>query len=94
MSESQHVHRVLHVHTRYRQARGEDEAVEGERRLLEHAGVDVRQVVFDNADLRESQSLASDLRLAASASRFRGETHLAALLETYGSVVQTIHSRR
>jgi glycosyltransferase involved in cell wall biosynthesis len=35
--------------------------------LLEGAGVAVHQVIFDNADLRESRSLAGDLRLAASA---------------------------
>jgi hypothetical protein len=41
--------------------------VEAERRLLEAAGVGVGQVIFDNADLRESRSLAGDLGLAASA---------------------------
>ena len=50
-----HVDRVLQVHTRYRQAGGEDEVVEAEKRLLENAGIDVRQVIFDNADLREGQ---------------------------------------
>jgi glycosyltransferase involved in cell wall biosynthesis len=61
------VQRVLQIHTRYRQPGGEDLVVEAERRLLEEAGVEVRQVIFDNADLRESESLAGDLRLAASA---------------------------
>lgn len=41
--------------------------VEAERRLLEEAGVKVSQVIFENADLRESRSFASDLLLAASA---------------------------
>jgi len=42
------VQRVLQVHTRYRQAGGEDEVVAAERRLLEEAGVSVSQVLFDN----------------------------------------------
>lgn len=67
MTNEAPVRRVLQVHTRYRNAGGEDQVVEAERRLLEGAGVDVRQVLFDNADLRESQSLAGDLRLASSA---------------------------
>jgi glycosyltransferase involved in cell wall biosynthesis len=61
------VRRVLQVHTRYRNAGGEDQVVEAERRLLEGAGVDVRQVLFDNADLRESRSVVGDVRLASSA---------------------------
>jgi glycosyltransferase involved in cell wall biosynthesis len=67
VSEGHSVQRVLQVHTRYRQAGGEDEVVEAERRLLDEAGVQVSQVIFENADLRESRSLAGDLRLAASA---------------------------
>lgn len=67
MSGQEGVRRILQVHTRYRQAGGEDRAVEAERVLLEEAGLDVRQVIFDNADLRESRSLGADLRLAASA---------------------------
>lgn len=59
--------RVLQVHTRYRQAGGEDQVVEAEKRLLESAGITVRQVIFDNAELRESASRAGDLRLAGSA---------------------------
>jgi glycosyltransferase involved in cell wall biosynthesis len=61
------VHSVLQVHTRYRQAGGEDQVVEAEKQLLETAGIDVRQVIFDNADLRESRSLVGDLKLASSA---------------------------
>jgi glycosyltransferase involved in cell wall biosynthesis len=34
---------------------------------MEEAGVEVKQVIFDNADLRESRSLAGDLRLATAA---------------------------
>jgi glycosyltransferase involved in cell wall biosynthesis len=59
--------RILQVHTRYRHAGGEDRAVEVERVLLEGAGLDVRQVIFDNAELGESRSLIGDLRLAANA---------------------------
>ena len=67
MTDEQSIHRVLQVHTRYRQTGGEDEAVEAEKRLLEDAGVEVTQVIFNNADLRESVSLVADLGLAASA---------------------------
>ena len=67
MSEDRSIHRVLQVHTRYREAGGEDRVVESEKRLLEEAGVEVSQVIFDNADLRESRSMGSDLQLAASA---------------------------
>jgi hypothetical protein len=42
------VQRVLQVHTRYRQAGGEDEVVASEKRLLEEAGLSVAQVLFDN----------------------------------------------
>ena len=61
------IQRVLQVHTRYRQAGGEDEVVDAERRLLEASGISVAQLIFDNAELREARSLAGDLRLAASA---------------------------
>jgi glycosyltransferase involved in cell wall biosynthesis len=48
MSRPQPVRRVLQVHTRYRQAGGEDEVVAAEKRLLEEAGLSVGQVLFDN----------------------------------------------
>ena len=67
MNGASPVRRVLQVHTRYRQAGGEDNVVEAEKRLLADAGIDVQQVIFDNADLRESRSLHGDLSLAASA---------------------------
>ena len=67
MSGQEGVRRVLQVHTRYRQAGGEDRAVEAERVLLEGAGLQVRQVIFDNEELQESRSLINDLRLASSA---------------------------
>ena len=67
MTDGPAVQRVLQVHTRYRQPGGEDLVVDAEQQLLELAGIDVRQVIFDNAHLRESESLAGDVRLAASA---------------------------
>ena len=67
MTGRSRVHRVLQVHTRYRQAGGEDEVVTGEKQLLERAGIEVHQVTFDNADLHEGVSLLGDLRLAGSA---------------------------
>jgi glycosyltransferase involved in cell wall biosynthesis len=48
MTGPETVQRVLQVHTRYRQAGGEDEVVAAERRLLEEAGLSVAQVLFDN----------------------------------------------
>ena len=67
MTNEQDLDRVLQVHTRYRLAGGEDEAVEAEKRLLEDGGVEVTQVIFDNADIRESVSPLSDFGLAATA---------------------------
>jgi glycosyltransferase involved in cell wall biosynthesis len=61
------IRRVLQVHTRYRQAGGEEQAVEAERDLLERAGLDIRQIIFDNTGLQESRSAIGDLRLAAEA---------------------------
>lgn len=60
------VRRILQVHTRYRQAGGEDAVVEAERRLLSGAGVEVSQVLFDNAELEDGRSIIGDLRLARS----------------------------
>lgn len=88
-----HVGRVLQVHTRYRQAGGEDEVVEAEKRLLENAGIDVRQVIFDNADLRESESLAGDLRLAASAVWSRSaKRRVESALDAHGSQLMHVHN--
>ena len=67
MNDGRAIQRVLQVHTRYRQAGGEDLVVEAEKQLLEEAGIAVRQVIFDNADLQESKSLVGDLGLAMSA---------------------------
>jgi glycosyltransferase involved in cell wall biosynthesis len=60
------IERVLQVHTRYREPGGEDRVVDAERDLLAAAGISVRQVIFDNADLREGRGRLDDLRLAAS----------------------------
>lgn len=67
MNEDARVARILQVHTRYRQPGGEDEVVEAEKALLESAGIQVRQVIFDNSKLREAESVVGDIRLAASA---------------------------
>lgn len=89
MSRPRRVDRVLQVHTRYRQAGGEDEVVAAEKRLLEDAGLAVHQVVFDNADLRESESMAGDIRLALSAiwSRAAAKRVSAALIESDAQVM-------
>jgi len=84
---------VLQVHTRYRQAGGEDQVVEAERQLLQAAGIAVHQVIFDNADLRESRSLASDLKLAASAIWSLGaERQVRAAIETHRPDVMHVHN--
>ena len=67
MTEHRLVNRILQVHTRYRQAGGEEQVVEAEKRLLENAGATVSQVIFDNAHLRESRSVLGDVRLGLSA---------------------------
>ena len=61
------VRRVLQVHARYRQTGGEERVVEDERRLLEASGIEVDQVLFDNANLREASGAVGDVRMAASA---------------------------
>jgi glycosyltransferase involved in cell wall biosynthesis len=89
VSRREDIQRVLQVHTRYRQAGGEDQAVEAERVLLTAAGFRVRQVIFDNAALEESRSLIQDVRLAASAvwSRSGGDRVAAAIREHRPQVV-------
>lgn len=67
MTQDSPIQRVLQIHTRYRQAGGEEQVVEAEKRLMEKAGIEVTQVIFDNAELRESRSPASDVQLAVSA---------------------------
>jgi glycosyltransferase involved in cell wall biosynthesis len=85
--------RVLQVHTHYRLAAGEDRVVEAERQLLQDAGVDVVQVMFDNADLRESQSLGGDLRIAASAIWSRAaERRVKAAIAAHRPQVMHVHN--
>jgi glycosyltransferase involved in cell wall biosynthesis len=87
------VRAVLQVHTRYRQAGGEDRVVDAEKRLLEAAGVSVQQVIFDNADLRESRSAVGDLRLAASAIWSRGaERRVHAAIAAHRPDVVHVHN--
>ena len=87
------MHGVLQVHTRYRQAGGEDQVVEAERRLLEAAGISVHQVLFDNADLRESMSPVGDLRLAASTIWSRAaERRVGAAIATHQPDVMHVHN--
>ena len=66
MSSSRPVRRVLQVHTRYREAGGEDRVLQDELHLLRSAGIDVEQLIFDNAAIDESTALGS-ARAAASA---------------------------
>ena len=87
------MHGVLQVHTRYRQAGGEDQVVEAERRLLVAAGISVHQVLFDNADLRESMSPVGDLRLAASTIWSRAaERRVGAAIATHQPDVMHVHN--
>jgi glycosyltransferase involved in cell wall biosynthesis len=84
---------VLQIHTRYRQAGGEDQVVEAERRLLEGAGIRVHQVIFDNADLLESRSPTGDLKLAASAIWSRAAKHrVRAAIEANRPDVMHVHN--
>jgi glycosyltransferase involved in cell wall biosynthesis len=93
LNQNRPIARVLQVHTRYRQPGGEDEVVASEKRLLEDAGIDVRQVIFDNADLRESQSLIGDLHLAASAIWSRSaKRRVQRALDAHGSQVMHVHN--
>jgi glycosyltransferase involved in cell wall biosynthesis len=87
------IHSVLQVHTHYRQAGGEDQVVEAEKQLLETAGIAVHQVMFDNADLRESKSPADNIKLAASAiwSR-RAERRVGAAIEAHRPDVMHVHN--
>ena len=67
--------------------------VAAEKRLLEESGVEVEQVIFDNADMRESESLAGDLRLAASAIWSRSaERRVRAALKAHRPQVMHVHN--
>lgn len=81
------------MHTRYRYPGGEDQVVAAEKRLLEAAGIDVRQVLFDNAELVESRSLLDDVRLAASAVWSRdAHRRVAAELKAHRPNVVHVHN--
>ena len=93
VSEDRSIRRVLQVHTRYRLAGGEDQVVEAERRLLEEAGVEVHQIIFDNAALRESRSLVGDIRLAGSAIWSRAaERRVRAAIVAHRPQVMHVHN--
>ncbi len=67
MTADRGVKRVLQVHTRYRQRGGEEVVVEAESRLLRSASISVEQVLFDNADIHEAESMVSGARIAGAA---------------------------
>jgi glycosyltransferase involved in cell wall biosynthesis len=93
MSGRPQIRRVLQVHTSYRQAGGEDQVVAAERLLLEEAGIKVEQVLFGNAELRESRSLAGDLRLATGAVWSRSaERRVGAALAAHRPQVMHVHN--
>lgn len=73
------IERVLQVHTRYREVGGEERVLEAERQLLESAGISVRQVIFDNADLHEGASPLGDIALAG---RFVWNRHAAQVVRS------------
>lgn len=84
---------VLQVHTRYRQAGGEDRVVEAERELLEAAGIAVHQVIFDNADIKEGRSTGGDLRAAASSIWSRSaRRRVRAAIATKRPMVMHVHN--
>lgn len=67
--------------------------VEAERRLLERSGIGVEQVIFDNAELRESRSLRADAALAASAIWSRdAKRRVAAAIRTGRPDVMHVHN--
>ena len=85
--------RILQVHTRYRQVGGEDQVVAAEARLLAGAGIEVRQVIFDNADLRESRSPTGDLGLAVGSIWSRAaRARVAAELEDFRPQAMHVHN--
>jgi glycosyltransferase involved in cell wall biosynthesis len=93
VSEREPVRRVVQLHTRYREPGGEDQVVAAEKRLLEEAGVEVEQVIFDNAELRESRSPIGDLRLAAGAVWSRAaERRVRTALRAHRAQVMHVHN--
>ena len=93
MSGSPSVQRVLQVHTRYRQAAGEDEVVAAEKRLLEEAGLSVAQVLFDNPGPRTSRVSAAPLSQGLSAIWSRGAaSRVRAAIKENASQVVHVHN--
>lgn len=93
MTDHRAVRRIVQVHTRYREAGGEDAVVDAERQLLESAGIAVEQVLFDNAELREAVSPVRDLRLALDAVWSRSaERRVHRALRDSGAQVMHVHN--
>jgi len=83
---------ILQVHTLYRQAGGEDQVVEAERRLLHEAGLGVSQVIFDNSGLPAGSPLG-DLRAAATALWSRTAYHrVLHAIDTHRPQVVHVHN--
>ena len=93
MSGREPVRRIVQLHTRYREPGGEDQVVAAEKRLLEEAGVEVEQIIFDNAELHESRSPIGDLRLAAGAVWSRAsERRVRTALRAHRAQVMHVHN--
>jgi glycosyltransferase involved in cell wall biosynthesis len=92
MTAPRPVERVLQVHTRYRQAGGEDEVVAAEKRLIEEAGLSVAQVLFDNPG-PDTSGRASSLAQGLNAmwSR-RSAQSVREAIETTGAQVVHVHN--
>lgn len=58
--------RVILVHNRYQRYGGEDAVFDMEANLLRGHGHEVREIVFDNADIPDNAGTGARLRLAAS----------------------------
>jgi glycosyltransferase involved in cell wall biosynthesis len=87
------VRRVLQVHTRYRQAGGEDEVVAAEKRLLEEAGLLVAQVMFDNPRPGSQRALVAPLTQSLSAIWSRGAAHrVREAIRNTGAQVVHVHN--
>jgi len=87
------VQRVLQVHTRYRHAGGEDEVVAAEKRLLEEAGIDVAQVLFDNPSPGGNRLSPAPIKQSISALWSRGAARrVRDAITANGSQVVHVHN--